>query len=480
MPGVGIPHDTCQLRGRRRLVNSPARVRRRHGLQGGKLRLDLHITEGRVRSRQRADADKTRAVSECASAQTTRWSRPTVTASGSLSCARTGVGPGSVSGYSIADHRTPALGGRPPPALAGCTHRSANDADRTVAAHSQRLQPRVHPQWRHGWAARKWPACASARRLVKPTERAQSALATCRSRALAPVNTAGHSGNGRRRLIVGVGDLRTRPSSGETKTSCSVRRTPAAMLRADLRSTDVSLPLIEHLPFEDGGYPVGSQRDRFPGGGVRQLPGPPAHSAARAADSRGGQPGRVTSERAFFCRPGIMARALVVWPMFVSLAGVGVSYLEECLCTGIAIRAGAARLFMPGLRKVPTRVGTRYSSPFGALPSGGRLRRSGGAASRSRVEYIGRPGTLTSTSSGRSRRRLNPASLGLMQPSAAMQSTVNAGIAGRRRPERPPTGMFDSAQRLTMKPGARAHSLEVSSRITRHGHAARGSSSHPA
>jgi hypothetical protein len=108
--------------------------------------------------------------------------------------------------------------------------------------------------------------------------------------------------------------------------------------------------LIEHLAFEDGGYPLGSGPrqvsslaafDNFHDHLFSRRRTLPILAVASEERSRGNVPASPS--------PAVLARALCGIAHVVSLSGVGLSCLEECLGSGMAVHAGEARLFMPGL-----------------------------------------------------------------------------------------------------------------------------------
>ena len=108
--------------------------------------------------------------------------------------------------------------------------------------------------------------------------------------------------------------------------------------------------LIEHLPFEDGGYAIGTQSRRVFSLGdfdtFRDHLLSPRRTLPILAVADDAESGVKASPSP---RSAVLARALCGVAHVVSLAGVGVSCLEECLGPRMAVRAGEARLFMPGL-----------------------------------------------------------------------------------------------------------------------------------
>jgi hypothetical protein len=107
--------------------------------------------------------------------------------------------------------------------------------------------------------------------------------------------------------------------------------------------------LVEHLPFEDGGYPLITQprqvfslaafnnfRDHL----FNRRRTLPILAVASAEKSQVDAPPAAS--------PAVLARALCGVAHVVSLGEVGASRLENCLGPRMAVRAGQARLFMPG------------------------------------------------------------------------------------------------------------------------------------
>jgi hypothetical protein len=108
--------------------------------------------------------------------------------------------------------------------------------------------------------------------------------------------------------------------------------------------------LIEHLPFEDGGYPLGTQPrrvfslaafDNFRDHLLSRRRTLPILAVASDVRTEADAPASPS--------PAVLARALCGVAHVVSLAGAGVSCLEDCLGSRMAVHAGEARLFMPGL-----------------------------------------------------------------------------------------------------------------------------------
>lgn len=112
--------------------------------------------------------------------------------------------------------------------------------------------------------------------------------------------------------------------------------------------------VVEHLPFDDGGHPLSTQ--------PRQVLSLTAFADFRdhlfsrsrtlpilAVASRDKPEGDVATAPS----PVVLARALCGVAHVVSLSGVSISCLEECFGSGMALHAGEARLFMPGLAADP-------------------------------------------------------------------------------------------------------------------------------
>jgi hypothetical protein len=106
--------------------------------------------------------------------------------------------------------------------------------------------------------------------------------------------------------------------------------------------------LIEHLPFEDGGYPLSTLPRQV--SGVAAFDNFRDHLLSRrrtlpilaVAQSEGGEPRQPN--------PDFLARALCGLVHVVSLGAMGVACLENWLGPRMAVSAGEARLFMPGLQ----------------------------------------------------------------------------------------------------------------------------------
>jgi hypothetical protein len=108
--------------------------------------------------------------------------------------------------------------------------------------------------------------------------------------------------------------------------------------------------LIDHLPFEDGGYPVGTQPrevfsraafDNFRDHLLSRRRTLPILAVASEVTSEVDAPPAPS--------PAALARALCGVAHVVSLGKVAVSYVEDCLGARMAVHAGEARLFLPGL-----------------------------------------------------------------------------------------------------------------------------------
>jgi hypothetical protein len=108
--------------------------------------------------------------------------------------------------------------------------------------------------------------------------------------------------------------------------------------------------LVEPLPFEDGGCSLGTQLrrvfslaafDNFRGHLLSRRRTLPILAVASEVKSEVDAPPSPS--------PAVLVRALCGVAHVVSLGGVGVSCLEDCLGSRMAVHAGEALLFMPGL-----------------------------------------------------------------------------------------------------------------------------------
>lgn len=202
------------------------------------------------------------------------------------------------------------------------------------------------------WAARKWPelligrdACGISFEAHSPCASVQITCAGDGEYAWAFKGT-GTDGSGR------VWETCVLVLGGEEDDLLTVRTGYAGRAAATpfCAQPKFLCSLIEHLPFEDGGYPIGTEPrrvfslaafDNFRDHLLSRRRTLPILAVAIDVASEASAPASPS--------PAVLARALCGVAHVVSLAGVSVSCLEECLGQGMAVRAGDARLFMPGL-----------------------------------------------------------------------------------------------------------------------------------
>lgn len=206
------------------------------------------------------------------------------------------------------------------------------------------------------WATRKWPELLVGRDACQITFAAHSDLASVQ------VTCAGHGEYVW--AFKGTGP----DSSGRVWETCvlvlSAEDRDLLAIRTGYTGDNGATPfcaqprflcsLVEHLRFDDGGYPLSTQprevlsltafedfRDHL-FSRSRTLPILAVASQAKPEGDVAGAPS-----------PAVLARALCGIAHVVGLSEMSISCLEECLGSGMALHAGEARLFMPGLAADP-------------------------------------------------------------------------------------------------------------------------------
>jgi hypothetical protein len=201
------------------------------------------------------------------------------------------------------------------------------------------------------WAARKWPELLVGRDACGVAFAAQSASAsvqvTCAGDGdyVWAFNGIGPDGSGRvwetRVLVLGGDDHDL--VAVRTGYASDAAATPVCAQPQFLRS------LVEHLPFDDGGFPLSTQPWPVPSFAAFANFRDHLLSPRRTLPILAVASGEAERSGAAAPSPAVLARALCGLAHVVSLSGVGLSCLEGCLGSGMAVHAGEARLFMPGL-----------------------------------------------------------------------------------------------------------------------------------
>jgi hypothetical protein len=202
------------------------------------------------------------------------------------------------------------------------------------------------------WAARKWPelligrdACGLSFAAHSPTASVQVTCAGA-SEYIWAFRGTGIDGSGR------VWDTRVLVFGGQDHDLLTVQTRYAGTAAASpfCGQPKFLCSLLEHLAFEDGGYPVGTGPrqvsslaafDNFHDHLFSRQRTLPILAVANPVESEGSAPPSPS--------PRVLARALCGVAHVVSLGAVGVACLETYLGPRMALHAGEARLFIPGL-----------------------------------------------------------------------------------------------------------------------------------